>query len=62
MKAFRRAETMELKVIRTTKILIMLKEAGAIEAVRPYFDKLQKTGFYLRDELRSQLLLDANEV
>jgi predicted nucleic acid-binding protein len=60
-KAYRRAETMELTVIRTTKILTMLKKAGAIEAVKPYFDKLQKTGFYLGNELRSELLLEADE-
>jgi predicted nucleic acid-binding protein len=61
-KGLKRAEKMELTVIRTTKILTMLKEAGAIPAVKPYFNKLQKTGFYLKDELRAELLADANEV
>ncbi len=61
-KGIKRAETKELTVIRTTRILIMLKESGAIAAVKPYFDKLEKTGFYLRDDLRRQLLVDAGEL
>lgn len=60
-KGAKRAETMELTVIRTTKILTLLKEAGAITAVKPYLDKLIKSGFYLTSELQTQLLLDANE-
>ncbi len=60
-KGTKRAEMMELTVIPTTRILTLLKEAGAISSVAPYFDKLKKSGFYLRDELRSQLLMDANE-
>ena len=61
-KGFKRAEIMQLTAIRTTRILTMLKEAGAIAAVTPYFDKLAKTGFYLRDEVRTQLLADAGEI
>ncbi|HEV7682686.1 MAG TPA: DUF3368 domain-containing protein [Pyrinomonadaceae bacterium] len=60
-KGFNRAVTMQLTAIRTTKILLMLKDAGAISAVRPYFDKLGKTGFHLHDEIRRQLLVDAKE-
>jgi len=61
-KAFKRAEAMQLTTLRTTKILTMLKEARAIAEVRPYFDKLAKTGFYLQDELRQQLLVEAGEL
>lgn len=61
-KAFKRAEAMQLTAIRTTKILTMLKEARAIEAVKPYFDKLEKTDFYLKDEVRRQLLVEAGEL
>lgn len=60
-KGSKRAETMQLTVFRTTEILTMLKEVGAIAAVKPYFDMLEKTGFYLGDKLRAQLLLHANE-
>lgn len=61
-KAFKRAEAMQLTAIRTTKILTMLKEARAIPAVTPYFDKLAKTGFYLQDKVRRQLLAEAGEL
>jgi len=61
-KAFKRAEAMQLTPIRTTRILAMLKEAGAIESIKPYFDKLTKTDFYLRDELRERLLAEAGEL
>ena len=60
-KAFKRAEAMQLTAIRTTRILAMLKEAGAIESIRPYFDRLAKTDFYLKDELRKRLLTEAGE-
>ncbi|SRR5258705_2744999 len=61
-KGFKRAETMQLTAIRTTTILAMLKEARAITTVAPYFDKLAKTGFYLKDEVRRQLLAEAGEL
>lgn len=61
-KAFKRATAMQLTVIRTTRILIMLKEARVIAAVTPYFDKLAKTDFYLQDEVRRKLLTEAGEL
>jgi predicted nucleic acid-binding protein len=61
-KAFKRATAMQLTVIRTTRILIMLKEARAIAAVTPYFDKLAQTDFYLQDEVRRKLLFETGEL
>ncbi len=61
-KAFRRAETMQLTAFRTTRILTMLKEATAITAIAPYFDKLAQTGFYLQEDVRRQLLAEAGEL
>jgi predicted nucleic acid-binding protein len=61
-KAFKRAEAMQLTAIRTTRILTMLKEATAITAIAPYFDKLAGTGFYLHEEVRRQLLAEAGEL
>lgn len=61
-KGFKRAETMQLTAIRTTRILTMLKEAGAIPAVTPYFDRLAESGFRLKDEIRRQLLAEAEEI
>lgn len=62
IKAFKRATAMQLTVIRTTRVLIMLKEARAIAAVAPYFEKLAKTDFYLKEEVRRNLLVEVGEL
>jgi predicted nucleic acid-binding protein len=46
-KAYKRAIKMEIRVIRTGRLLNLLKEAGAIREVRPYHEKLAKLGFYM---------------
>jgi len=61
-KGFKRATRMEIDVIRTGNLLNLLKRVGAIRKVRPYHDKLDKLGFYLSDEVRKQLLVDAGEL
>jgi predicted nucleic acid-binding protein len=61
-KGYKRAEVMQLTTVRTTNLLIRLKDVGAIEAVKPYFDKLEKTGFHLKNEIRQRLLEEAGEV
>lgn len=60
-KGARRAENMSLRVVRTGRLLIMMKEAGAIEEVRPFLDRLKRSGFYLADEDRLKLLQEAGE-
>ncbi|HEX8845047.1 MAG TPA: DUF3368 domain-containing protein [Pyrinomonadaceae bacterium] len=57
----KRAETMQLTVMRTANLLNKLKEVGAIPKVKPYYDKLEKTGFYLEAKVRKQLLAEAGE-
>jgi predicted nucleic acid-binding protein len=58
----RRAETMQISVMRTTELIIKLKvEAQVIESVKPYYDRLEETGFYLRSSIRKQLLADVGE-
>jgi predicted nucleic acid-binding protein len=60
-KGYRRAKTMQLTTIRTANLLNMMKQAGAITSVKPYFEKLEKTGFHLKAEVRQQLLSEAGE-
>jgi predicted nucleic acid-binding protein len=60
-KGSRRATTMQIQVVRTGKLLNMLKEAGAIRAVKPYHHKLEQLGFYLDQGLRDTLLIEAGE-
>ncbi len=57
----KRAGIMQITVIRTANLLILLKEAGAIPEVKPYYQKLEETGFYLKAEMRQQLLAEAGE-
>jgi predicted nucleic acid-binding protein len=60
-KGHRRATNMDITVFRTTTLLCMLKEAGAIKAVGTYLDKLEVTGFYLSREDRTRILREAGE-
>lgn len=61
-KGFRIANNMQLKTIRTGKLLNMLKEAGAIPEVKPYHLKLKAAGFYLGEKDWRQLLIEAGEI
>jgi len=61
-KAFKRAIRMEITVVRTGRLLNMLKAAGGIREVRPYHEKLERLGFYMSSEVRKQLLADAGEL
>jgi predicted nucleic acid-binding protein len=61
-KGFRRAIMMQITVVRTLRLLNMLKAAGAIRRVLPYHEKLDKLGFYMTLEDRNQLLAEAGEL
>lgn len=50
-----------LRVTGTIGILRAAKRHGWISALRPLLDGMQDHGFYLSDELREQLLEEANE-
>lgn len=60
-KGFERAETMQLTVIRTLNVLNKLKEAGAIKEVKPYYNKLLMSGFYVKAAVFQALLAEAGE-
>ena len=61
-RGFRRAIRMQITVVRTLRLLNMLKDAGAIDAVRPYHEKLETLGFYMTLEDRNQLLGEVGEL
>jgi predicted nucleic acid-binding protein len=61
-RGFRRAIMMQITVVRTLRLLNMLKDAGAIRDVRPYHEKLDQLGFYMTLEDRNQLLAEAGEL
>ncbi len=60
-RGFKRAQVMQIRAIRTLQLLNMMKAAGAIKAVKPYYEKLEKTGFYLKEAIRQKLLAEAGE-
>ena len=53
---------MQITVVRTLRLLNMLKEAGAIRDVRSYHERLDGLGFYMTLDDRNQLLLEAGEL
>jgi len=61
-RGFKRATTMQITVVRTLRLLNMLKDAEAIREVRPYHEKLDKLGFFMTLEDRNQLLNEAGEL
>lgn len=60
-KGFNRAKTMQIKTIRTLRLLNLLKEAGAIAEVKPYHQKLDEMGFYMAMEERIKMVAEAEE-
>lgn len=61
-RGFQRATFMQITVVRTLRLLNMLKDAGAIRAVGPYHEKLDSLGFYMTLDDRNQLLREAGEL
>jgi len=60
-KGYDRARTMQLTIVRTGRLLVMLKEVTAISEVRPYLERLKVLDFRLTTELFNQLLAEAGE-
>ena len=61
-KGYKRATRMQITVVRTGRLINMLKDAGAIREVRPYHEKLEKLGFYMSSDVRERLLAEAGEL
>jgi predicted nucleic acid-binding protein len=60
-KGFNRARVMQITAVRTLQLLNMMKAVGAIPAVKPFYEKLEKTGFYLKESVRQKFLAEAGE-
>ena len=58
-KGCRQAQNMGLEVIRTGRLLILLKASGAIKSVEPYLDQLERTGFHLSEKDKQQIRIEA---
>jgi predicted nucleic acid-binding protein len=60
-KARRFAERLDLPLTGTLGILLSAKEAGLIESVRLWIDKITEAGLYLRPDLVQRVLVLAGE-
>lgn len=60
-KARRCAESLGLRVLGTLALLLIGKQNGRIEAVRPLLERLQSSGMHVSDELMRRVLIDAGE-
>jgi predicted nucleic acid-binding protein len=61
-KGYKRAEKMQITIIRTANLLNMLKKSGAIAEVKPYLLRLvEELGFYLKEKERQRLLAEVEE-
>ena len=60
-KGFKRAQVMQITAVRTLQLINQLKAVGAIKAVKPIYDKLDQTGFHIKDAVRKKFLADAGE-
>lgn len=62
LPARRRAEELRLPVIGSVGILLIAKDHGYIEKVRPYMDAMRATSLYLGDRVYNGILRAAGEV
>jgi predicted nucleic acid-binding protein len=61
LPARRRAESFRLPVIGSVGILLVAKEHGHIELVKPYMDSMRATSLYLGDRVYHGILRAAGE-
>jgi hypothetical protein len=57
-----RARLYGLKMTGTIGILLRAKMEGKIESLREYLKRLKGTGFWIRDDLETRLLMEAGEI
>jgi len=59
--ARRKTNTLELTAIGTLGVLLMAKNKGLLQVLKPLLDDLHRTGFYMSDELYQIVLRSAGE-
>lgn len=55
------AKALGIRFTGTLGVLVKARQAGHITVVRPYLDRLDKAGFYLREDVRESILRLAGE-
>lgn len=61
LKARKVAESYNLKITGTLGILIHAKKKGIISTIKPYIEKIKKSGFRLNGQLEQAVLAEAKE-
>jgi predicted nucleic acid-binding protein len=61
VKARRCAASVGLRVQGTLALLLIAKQTGRIDAVRPHLERLQASGMYVSAELMARILSQAGE-
>lgn len=62
LKARGIAHALGIKIIGTLGILLLSKDMGLIQEIKPLIDKLRKIGAYISDSLYNRVLKDAGEI
>lgn len=62
LKARSVAHALEIKVIGTLGILLLAKDKGLIQEIKPLMEKLRKNGAYVSNSLYNRILEDAGEL
>lgn len=62
LKARGIAHALEIKIIGTLGILLLAKDKGLIQEIKPLMEKLRKNGAYVSNSLYNRILEDAGEL
>ena len=61
LKARKIADKLGLKVTGTIGVIITAKKKGAIQSIKPFLQKIQKTDFRISKNLEQEALIEAGE-
>jgi predicted nucleic acid-binding protein len=62
LAAIGKLDLLGLRMMGTSDILLMAREAGLIPTIRPILDELRQTDFRMSDRVYQEVLLKAGEV
>jgi predicted nucleic acid-binding protein len=61
-KARKLAKTLQIDYTGTVGIIILAKQKGVINAIKPFLEKIKTTNFHISEELERFVLNEANEL
>ncbi len=60
-KARRLAQTLDIDYLGTIGVIILAKQKGIIDSIKPILEKIKETNFRISADLELQALIQANE-